>query len=235
MNMPLHERIRADFEARILSGALAPGERLPIELELMDQYGCSRMTVHRALSALAGAGLVERRKKAGTVVARPRVHAMVMQVPDLGAEIVKRGQAYAFRLHRRSLSADGSAAPFVVMPATGPLLELVGVHLADGHRFAVEHRVINAAVVPEVTGVDFADQAPGSWLLQHIPWTAAETRISALGAASADAALLGVAGGTPLLSVERWTWRDNEPVTHVRQLFLAGTYDLTARFGPEAG
>ena len=43
MKQPLHEKIRADFEARILAGTLAPGDRLPTEQELMQAHGCSRV------------------------------------------------------------------------------------------------------------------------------------------------------------------------------------------------
>ena len=93
MKQPLHEKIRADFEARILAGTLAPGDRLPTEQELMQAHGCSRMTVNKALSALSSAGLVSRRKRAGSFVAQPRVHSMVLDIPDLEQEVVGRGQA----------------------------------------------------------------------------------------------------------------------------------------------
>ena len=62
---PLHSRIRSDFEERIMSGALKPGDRIPFEHELMAEYGCSRMTVNKAMSSLADAGLIHRRRRAG--------------------------------------------------------------------------------------------------------------------------------------------------------------------------
>ena len=40
----LNQRIRADLESRILSGQWEPGFRIPYEHELMEQYGCSRIT-----------------------------------------------------------------------------------------------------------------------------------------------------------------------------------------------
>ncbi len=49
----LHDRIRRDVEKRILSGEWRPGHRIPYEHELMADYGCARMTVNRAISALA--------------------------------------------------------------------------------------------------------------------------------------------------------------------------------------
>jgi len=48
MTVPLHQRIRTDIEAKILSGAWGPGFRLPFEHELMTEYGCARMTVNRS-------------------------------------------------------------------------------------------------------------------------------------------------------------------------------------------
>jgi len=235
MSAPLHERIRADFEKHILAGDLAPGDRLPTEQDLMRHYGCARMTVSRALSALAAAGLIDRRKRAGTFVARPRVHSMVLDVPDLAAQIRARGETYAFRLLRaRARPPHAGQAHERWVAGAGPLLALDGLHLADDVPIAIEHRLIGLAAVPAARDTDFAAVSPGSWLLQHVPWTEAETRISALGCPPVDAHPLGIDAGAPCLCIERRTWRGGDPVTHVRQLFLAHAYDLVARFGPAA-
>ena len=68
----LYKRIRADIEKRILTGEWPPGHRIPFEHELMARYGCSRMTVNKALSELAQADLIERRRRAGSFVRRPQ-------------------------------------------------------------------------------------------------------------------------------------------------------------------
>ena len=235
MKQPLHERIRSDFESRILSGELAPGERLPIEQELMQQYQCARMTVNKALSALAAAGLVDRRKRAGTSVARPRVHSAVLDVPDLAAQIRERGQQYEYVPTKRQTRRPDPARPEEKqMAGRGLLVELDGVHLADAIPLAVEYRLISAAAVPDIVDAKLDSAPPGSWLLQHVPWTEAETRISAVGASAEEAHWLGVALATPCLCVERRTWRRGEWITYVRQIFLGGSYDLVARFGPNA-
>ncbi|MBA2932835.1 UTRA domain-containing protein [Sphingomonas sp. CGMCC 1.13654] len=231
MSAPLHERIRAGIEAEILSGTLAPGARLPVEHELMRLHSCSRMTVSKALSALASAGLIERRKRAGSFVARPKVHAMVLDVPDLGAEVIGRGQAYAYRLLGRRMRAPRDEEE-KLLAGKGRLLQLDGLHLADGMPLALEHRLVALAAAPEMAEADFSAEAPGSWLLHHVPWTEAETRISAVNADDASADLLGLDPGAALLSVERRTWRGGERITSVRQLFVGSAYDLVARFGP---
>nr|WP_255696845.1 UTRA domain-containing protein [Sandaracinobacteroides sayramensis] len=227
----MHERIRQDFEARILSGELAPGERLPTEQALMAHYGCARMTVNKALSALAVAGLVERRKKAGSFVARPRLHSMVLDIPDLAQQLTASGRRHAFRLTGRRLRPAAVADAGLVAQARR-LLQLEGVHQADGLPFALEQRLISAEAVPAALEADFEAQPPGSWLLAHVPWTEAETRILAVGASEAEAAALAVPAGTPCLCVERRTWRLGEGITFVRQLFPGDSYDMVARFGP---
>jgi GntR family histidine utilization transcriptional repressor len=231
MSAPLHERIRTGIEAEILSGALAPGTRLPIEHELMRLHGCSRMTVNKALSALASAGLIERRKRAGSFVARPKVHAMVLDVPDLAVEVTERGQSYAYRLLGRKVRAPHGEEE-KLLAGRGRLLQLDGLHLADDVPLALEHRLVALAATPEMADADFSVAAPGSWLLHHVPWTEAETRISAVNADARAADLLGLDPGTALLSVERRTWRGAERITSVRQLFVGSAYDLIARFGP---
>ena len=71
--IPLHQRIRSEIEGRILSGEWAPGYRIPFEHEMMARHRCARMTVSKALSGLASAGLIVRRKGSGSFVARPRL------------------------------------------------------------------------------------------------------------------------------------------------------------------
>ena len=46
----LYQRILGDIRGRILSGEWPPGHRIPFEHELTEEYGCSRMTVNKALS-----------------------------------------------------------------------------------------------------------------------------------------------------------------------------------------
>lgn len=87
-------RIREDIEARIHSGEWWPGTRIPFEHELVERYGCARATVSKALGALAEAGLIERRRKAGSFVAHPPVHSAVMEIPDLAELIARRGETY---------------------------------------------------------------------------------------------------------------------------------------------
>ncbi|KAK0351506.1 hypothetical protein LTR94_024714, partial [Friedmanniomyces endolithicus] len=81
------------------------------------------MTVSKAITELAGRGLVVRRRRAGTFVAQPRAHAAVLAIPDLREEVTRRGQVYAYSLLEQ---ANREAATFAeqALGADGHLLEL---------------------------------------------------------------------------------------------------------------
>jgi GntR family histidine utilization transcriptional repressor len=57
-------------------------------------------------------------------------------------------------------------------------------------------------------------------------------RIGAVAASRVQARALGVPAGAACLEVARHTWRGADSVTFVRQVFVAGAYELVARFGP---
>ncbi|RXR07501.1 histidine utilization repressor [Pseudoxanthomonas composti] len=233
--LTLNQRIRGDIEARILSGEWPPGYRVPNEHALMAQYGCSRMTVNKVLSALAETGLIQRRRRAGSFVARPHPHMeqVALEIPDIPVEVASRGHRYGFELLERKCRKPARALPQEVEVAGGhTVLSLRSLHLADGRPFALEERVINPVAVPEALGMDFSCTVPGSWLLQHVPWTRAQHRISAINADATQAQRLQVATGTACLVIDRQTWRGEAAITYVRQVFLGEAYDLIARFSP---
>jgi DNA-binding transcriptional regulator YhcF (GntR family) len=107
----LNHRIRSDIEGRIRSGEWPPGHRIPFEHELMAQYACSRMTVNKVLAMLADAGMIERRRRAGSFVARPHPHMeqvaldrVLRHWTALGMEgivLVDEGQPIAFAIGSR--------------------------------------------------------------------------------------------------------------------------------------
>lgn len=231
----LNQRIRRDLEHQILSGAWAPGFRIPYEHELMAQYGCSRMTVNKVLTALAESGMIERRRRAGSFVARqsPHLEQVALEIPDIALQVSAMGLRYGYRLLQRELRGPHAHDEGeIALAASAQVLALRCLHLADERPLALEHRLISPVGVPEAGAVDFSRTAPGSWLLQNVSWTRAQHRISAWGADAATAQLLDVKPGTACLVIERHTWRGEQAITRVRQIFLGDAWDLVARFAP---
>lgn len=229
----LHQRIRTDLEQKILSGEWPPGFQIPFEHALMVHYRCARMTVNKAISALVAAGLITRRRHAGSFVAQPPIQSAVLHIPDLQAEIIAQGKNYGYELLARQRRARPDATS--VDPdfrIDTPVLVLKSRHLANSAPFALEHRLINLAAVPEAETTDFTRTPPGAWLLAQVPWTRAAHQISAINATAPLATALAIPIGTACIMVERRTWRVTTPITYVRQIFPGKTYRLTAYFTP---
>ena len=227
----LYRRIRLDIERRILSGEWPPGHRIPSEHQLMARYRCARMTVNKALSELAQAGLIERRRRAGTFVRRPQHLSAVLKIADIRAEITALGRSYGYQLiHCRRRTATAADRARLGADKAGKVVAIACRHSADNVPFAVEDRLIDLATVPEAATADFAKEPPGSWLLHHVPWTEAENTISAIVADDRTAKALDIAVGAPCLVIDRYTWRSARTLTAVRLHYPGETHRLVARF-----
>src|SRR3954462_10330977 len=84
---------------RILSNALAPGARLPTEVDLARFHQVSRVTVRRALAELARERLIERRRASGTrVTYRRPSKPMTADIANVLATLAEMGQRTTSRL-----------------------------------------------------------------------------------------------------------------------------------------
>jgi GntR family histidine utilization transcriptional repressor len=172
--LSLHQRILDDIETRIISGEWQPGHRIPFEHELTEYYNCSRMTVNKALTQLAKAGLIERKRRSGSFVSFPQSQAAILEIHDIRDEVAALGQPYRFELLKRNERLSGPAdARHIDMPRHTPLVELVCRHYAGKRVFALEERIISLDAVPSAGETDFAEQSPGPWLLRALEQCAA--------------------------------------------------------------
>jgi GntR family transcriptional regulator len=69
--MARYQQVADSIREKIAGGELSPGDRLPTEPMLVDEYAVSRLTVRHALDVLQAEGLIERFHGRGTFVRRP--------------------------------------------------------------------------------------------------------------------------------------------------------------------
>ena len=75
---PAYSRVAAQLRTMILSGEVAPGQRLPVEADLAERFSVSRSTIREALRVLTSEHLVAttRGVTGGTFVSEPRADAI---------------------------------------------------------------------------------------------------------------------------------------------------------------
>lgn len=231
--LPRYLEIARDIERAILSGRWPPGHRIPTETVLTERYGCARMTVNKALSSLASAGLIERKRKLGTFVAVSRRESAILEIHDIKDEIVASGSTYRYQLLSRSLARAAAAeAARLGIPRGAPIMRIKALHFAGDTPFTLEDRLINVAEVPGAAQEQFKTISGGAWLIAYVPWTRAEHRISAATPTAIEADTLQIPARSACLVVERQTWRFERAVTAVRLIFPGAMHHLVARFTP---
>lgn len=216
------EDIRAEVLRRIRVRDWPPGALIPTEEELAAEFGCARATVNRALRELAEAGMLERRRKAGTRVAMLPVRKATLDIPVIRQEVEAQGKAHGFRLlEQRVGSAPLTVAVRLGLAEAAPLLYLETLHLADGLPFALETRWLNPAVLP-VPLPDFTAISVNEWLVSEVSYASGDIAFSAEAAGPREAETLNVAPGAALFITERTTWTAEAAITLVRLAHAPG-------------
>lgn len=229
----LHLRILNDVRDNIISGEWAPGFRIPFEVDMAKQYGCSRMTVNKALIQLTRAGLLVRNRKSGTYVNAPQSLSAALEITNIRNEVEKAGKQYSYCLLS---DYTGEMKPDHLKrlgeKAFNNIRQITCLHFADAKPFCYEERIINIDAVPEVNDTSFENEAPGVWLIRTVPWNAAEHQISACGVTGDTAKALEVKSGTPCLVIERITQHEKGYVTWARLSYPGDQHRLIANFTP---
>lgn len=221
--------VKAAILGRIRGGELAPGDPVPGEAALADAFGCARVTVNRALRELAEAGVVERRRRAGTRVLDPAPRDAALEVPSVKAEIEATGAAYRYELLESRVAAPPAAFRAALgLEAGAKALNLRCRHWAGPQVHQAEDRWINLGTVPAARAIDFATVSPNEWLVRTIPLSQVEHVFSAANANSEEAALLGIAAGDAVFVVERRIWIDGNAITRARLVHPGATHRLVA-------
>ena len=71
MKASIYQTIAQRIRERIASGRYTPGTRIPSIRQLAEDFGCNKLTVHRAYEALRNEGLIENRVGSGSYVRFP--------------------------------------------------------------------------------------------------------------------------------------------------------------------
>ncbi len=217
------QKIQAELIRRISERIWLPGELVPREIELAEEFGCARATINRAMREMANSGLLNRRRKAGTRVAINPVRKATLDIPVIRLDIESRGASYRYLLLSKKITTPPPViANRLMLAIKTELLHLKAVHFSDDQPFVFEDRWVNPAAVPEILDVDLENKSANEWLVQNALFTSGDISFSAHNATEKEAEILGVATGAALFVVERLTWLGTLPITSVRLSYSPG-------------
>jgi GntR family transcriptional regulator len=218
--VPLHHQVYLDLRAALDNGEWRPGDLLPPERQLAGRYGCSLITVRRALSELTRENRISRTRGRGTTVLPPRIERDFGGTLSFAEEMQARGLSPETRLvaARPESAAEVVAEALRIEPGS-PTLYLERLRLAGGEPLLLEQVHLPAERFP---GLLASDLEHGS--LYDLLSARYGTRISRAREAlepvllrTREARLLGRAPRTPALLVEGTAFgQDGTPVEYAR-------------------
>lgn len=211
-----YQEIADELRARVATAA--PGSLLPSEAEMSAEFGASRVTVRRALELVRDDGLIAARQGFGWFVATEPVRQRLESLGTIEAQIEGVGKSSERRVHE--FAFEQPPARVRQLLRVDQVLRVKRVNFADGEPFAVVTVWCPADLGAKLSRRD-VEKRPFYELLD-IELRGATQTIGADSAEPADAKLLGIRVGSPILRCQRVTTdRKGEPVLVSEHLFPA--------------
>ncbi|GEM_PF-289431 len=200
---PLYYRIAEDIIKQIKKGKYQPGDMLPSESQLCEEYNTSKMTVRQGLALLAQAGYLRSVPGKGNFVEYPRYDLLTLQFDEM--DIISDYQQGVKLLDVTIVDPDPQVQGMLSLPNKEKVIVMKRLLFSDDQAVAYDIKYM-----PYIKGKPFIEKE-----LQYIPFAKMvakhgelfsvknEVTICAEACDEETAELLGIAQGSPLLVIEQ--------------------------------
>ncbi len=227
---PRYLQLRRRLDEAIVTGLLQPETPLPSEREIASLTNLSRVTVRKAIAALADDGAVVQRHGSGSFVAArpPRVEQSLTQLTSFTEDMAHRGMdTKALWLERGLFLPSPEEVAALGLAPDVSVSRLARLRMANGRPMAIERASLPVDILPNPTLVEHSLYKALNDL--GMPPVRAIQKITALNLDDRDADLLDVEPHTAGLKIERTSYlKDGRVVEFTRSIYRSDAYDFVA-------
>lgn len=214
--IPLYYQLKQLLTARIASSEWQPGDMLPTEEQLGEQYDLSRTTIRQALRELELEGQISRHRGRGTFVSKPKLRHSPDPGFSLTAYLLQQGIQPGWRVLSFGWipASQEVADKLSVAPGTS-IYRLRRLRLANGEPigYHIAHVVPSVAEFIEEKQLDQGGSLDYLRKSGRLNNAYANRSIESILASQETGKLLGVADGSPILMIKRRVFNESgEPV-----------------------
>lgn len=151
MSGPMYLQIAEDVRNSVANGQFRPGQVLPTERELMEQFSVSRVTVRRALKELVNESLLESRQGSGYVVQTfSNLNQPLNRITSFSEDCVSRGLVPgSVLIGRKRGKSNAMESLHFSVPRGSDVLRVKRVRTGDGQPLLLEHATLLAEKAPD--------------------------------------------------------------------------------------
>ena len=218
--IPLHHQVYLDLRSALDAGEWRVGDQLPPERVLADRYGCSLITVRRALGDLARERRIERSRGRGTFVTRPPLDLDLDGTLSFTEEVQHLGHDPSTRVVvARTVPAEAAIADALGIAVGAPVVHLERLRMADGEPLLLEQVFLPEARFPGLLASDLEGGSLYELLANRYDTADVRAReaLEPIALPTREAQLLGVEPHRPALLIEGLAFdRAGSPVEFAR-------------------
>lgn len=225
---PLYLQLQKGLRDAIGKRMVEPDAAIPTERALADELGISRITVRKAIDGLVEAGLLARRRGAGTFVTAPRVEKSFSRLTSFSEDMIARGRRpHSVWVSRSEGAVTPEEALSLGLSPGSSVYRFHRIRYADDLPMAIEYATVPGYCLASPDAVEAslyaALEAAG-----HFPVRALQ-RVRAINFNDEQAGMLAVAPGTAGLFIERRGFlADGRAGEHTQSYYRGDAYDLVA-------
>ncbi len=230
--LPIYFQLKELLREKITAEEWKPGDMIPSERELSEQYNISRMTARQALHELATEGLLRREQGRGTFVAEPKIEHGLTRLTGFTEDMKVRGLHPGAKVVRlEKIKAPTLALRALQMTPDEDVVLLERLRLASGEPIALETCYLHFNGVENLLNEDFENNSLYHILSEkyHITPARAEQKIGADLSSQREQELLKIGEGSPVLRNKRITFNQWErPFEYTESAYRADRYVFQA-------
>ena len=202
--LPLYAQLREALQ-REIETVMKPGDALPTEAELGQRFGVSRITIRRAMDELVAEGLVVRQQGRGTFVRKPPITQELTELLSWTSAMRRLG--FSPETMRCEIDVIEPPRAIGAMLNLAPGERVVRVRRlrgAAGGVICIMSNYVPASLLPDLPRTGLRDDSLYATLLAHdLRPARIEDTVEARPATTAEAELLQIDPGSPLLQITR--------------------------------
>ncbi len=229
VRLPAYAQVYHALKKEIIDGDMGVGEFLPPEPDLEKRFAVSRTTIRKAVELLTREGFVSPKQGIGTEILDYRTKQNLNHVTSISETLTKKGYTVSAKnLSIALVPAPGKVAKALEI-AEGALVACIRrVQVADGKPIALMTNYIPRSFVPDIE--KYSGEIPSLYLFLEekylLKFESAHDRISASKADEAEAQMLDIQPGEPLLVMKRICYTGGKPFCFDQVNVVGNQYEL---------